>query len=104
MKNYRAFIGILAFFFVVSIHAQGNYHKGVLHLKKGKTKEVYIEIDFEYPQRFQQGITFMEPADYEKFIKTGKLKGKMKKKMGKTSLTPIFAAFSSASCLICVRM
>jgi hypothetical protein len=71
----------MSFFAVESIQAQGNYHKGVLHLKKGKAKEVYIEIDFEFPQRFQQGITYMEPSDFEKYSKTGKLKGKMKQKM-----------------------
>ena len=81
MKNYRALLGLLSFFFIAGIHAQGNYHKGILHLKKGKSEEVYIEIDFEYPQRFQQGITYMEPEDFEKYSSTGKLKGKMKQKM-----------------------
>ncbi|MDC6353607.1 MULTISPECIES: hypothetical protein [unclassified Robiginitalea] len=61
--------------------AQGLYHKGTLHLKKGKEKEVYIEIDFGFPQRFQQGITYVEPKDWAKYQKTGKLKGKMKQKM-----------------------
>ncbi len=72
---------MLLFFISVATYAQGNYHKGVLHLKKGKAKEVYIEIDFEFPQRFQQGITYMEPKDFDKFMKTGKIKGKMKQKM-----------------------
>lgn len=30
--------------------------------------------------------------------------GKMQKKIGKTSLTPNLAAFSSAICLVCTRM
>ncbi|MBT8285447.1 MAG: hypothetical protein HKO75_08730 [Flavobacteriaceae bacterium] len=81
MKKYRYFIGLIAFLFVISAHAQGNYHKGVLHLKKGKSQDVYIEIDFEFPQRFQQGITYMEPKDFEKYKSTGKMKGKMKQKM-----------------------
>ncbi|MEZ2414301.1 hypothetical protein ACA086_05000 [Muriicola sp. E247] len=81
MKKYRYLIGLFAFLFVISIQAQGNYHKGVLHLKKGKSQEVYIEIDFEFPQRFQQGITYMEPKDFEKYKSTGKMKGKMKQKM-----------------------
>jgi hypothetical protein len=81
MKTYRILTGLLLFFFTVGSYAQGNYHKGVLHLKKGKSKQVYIEIDFEFPQRFQQGITFMEPKDFDKFVKTGKFKGKMKQKM-----------------------
>ncbi len=81
MTKYRAILGVLLFFIAVATYAQGNYHKGVLHLKKGKAKEVYIEIDFEFPQRFQQGITYMEPKDFDKFMKTGKIKGKMKQKM-----------------------
>lgn len=61
--------------------AQALFQKGTLHLKKGKTEEVYIEIDFAFPQRFQQGITYMSPKDYEKFAETGKQKGKMIQKM-----------------------
>lgn len=71
----------LALLSATTISAQVNYHKGTLHLKKNKSKEVYIEIDFEHPQRFQQGITYLSPKDYEKYVKTGKLKGKMKEKM-----------------------
>ncbi len=82
MKNSNALSGLfLMFFFVVNLSAQDLYQKGTLHLKKGKTQEAYIEIDFEYPQRFQQGITYMAPKDYEKFVKSGKMKGKMKQKM-----------------------
>lgn len=66
---------------MAGLQAQGLYHKGTLHLKKGKDKEVYIEIDFAFPQRFQQGITYLLPDDYDKFTQTGKLKGKMKQKM-----------------------
>lgn len=65
----------------VQLCAQGLYHKGTLHLKKGKTEEVYFEIDFEFAQRFQQGITYMTPSDFEKYSKTGKIKGKMQQKM-----------------------
>ena len=57
------------------------FQKGKLHLKKGKTQEVYIEIDFAFPQRFQQGITYMTPKDYEKYAETGKQRGKMIQKM-----------------------
>ncbi|NER11314.1 hypothetical protein SAMN06265375_103331 [Muriicola jejuensis] len=81
MTKYRAILGLLFFFIAVATFAQGNFHKGVLHLNKGKAKEVYIEIDFEFPQRFQQGITYMEPKDFDKYMKTGKMKGKMKQKM-----------------------
>ncbi len=68
-------------FTLAGVQAQANYHKGTLHLKKGKAQDVYIEIDFAYPQRFQQGITYLSPDDFEKFSKTGKMKGKMKQKM-----------------------
>ncbi len=82
MKNYQAILFTIAFLFsVASVHAQALFQKGTLHLKKGKTTEVYIEIDFEYAQRFQQGITYMSIKDFEKYTKTGKLKGKMKQKM-----------------------
>lgn len=82
MKYQKTFAFVFTFLFVlIGINAQTNYHKGTLHLKKGKTQEVFIEIDFEFPQRFQQGITYMTPDDYDKFTTTGKLKGKMKQKM-----------------------
>lgn len=76
---------ISSFFFCASVgliaNAQDLYQKGELHLKKGKTAEAYIQIDFEYPQRFQQNITYVTPKDYDKFLKTGKLKGSMKNKL-----------------------
>ncbi len=82
MKNYQTILFAFSFLFAMAgTQAQALYQKGTLHLKKGKTEEVYIEIDFEYPQRFQQGITYIAPDDYEKFIKSGKLKGNMKQKM-----------------------
>jgi hypothetical protein len=69
-----AFVGLTAY-------AQDLYQKGELHFKKGKSEEAYIQIDFEFPQRFQQNITYVTSKDYEKFIKTGKLKGSMKNKL-----------------------
>lgn len=81
MRINRLLFGLLTIFLATGAYAQGNYHKGVLHLKKGKAQEVYIEIDFEFPQRFQQGITYLEPKDYDKYVSTGKLKSKMKQKM-----------------------
>lgn len=77
----RTAVSLCLFLFAATCFAQGLYHKGTLHLKKGKSKEAYIEIDFRFPQRFQQGITYLSPEDYKKFVKTGKLKGKMKQKM-----------------------
>jgi hypothetical protein len=82
MKKYQAILFVFTFLFAITgVHAQTLYQKGTLHLKKGKTQEVFIELDFEYPQRFQQGITYISPDDFEKFTKTGKLKGNMKQKM-----------------------
>lgn len=82
MKNYQTILFAFTFLFTMAgVNAQALYQKGTLHLKKGKTEEAYIEIDFQHPQRFQQGITYLEPKDYEKYTKTGKLKGNMKQKM-----------------------
>jgi len=82
MKNYQTILFAFTLLFVMAgVNAQALYQKGTLHLKKGKTEEVYIELDFEYPQRFQQGITYISPDDFEKVTKTGKLKGNMKQKM-----------------------
>jgi len=82
MKNHRTVLFLFTFLITMAgVHAQGLFQKGTLHLKKGKTQEVYIEIDFAFPQRFQQGITYMIPKDYEKYAKTGKKKGKMIQKM-----------------------
>lgn len=82
MKNYQSILFAFTFLFAMAgAQAQALYQKCTLHLKKGKTEVVYIEIDFEYPQRFQQGITYITSNDYEKYIKSGKLKGNMKEKM-----------------------
>ncbi len=85
---------ISSFFFCASVgliaNAQDLYQKGELHLKKGKTAEAYIQIDFEYPQRFQQNITYVTPKDYDKFLQTGKLKGSMKEKLNPGDLTRVY--------------
>ncbi len=72
---------VLILFISVSLHAQELYQKGQIEFKKGKTEEAYIQIDFEFPQRFQQNISYVTPKDWEKFQKTGKLKGSMKEKL-----------------------
>jgi hypothetical protein len=66
---------------VFNLSAQDLYQKGQLHLKKGKTIDAYIQIDFQFPQRFQQNITYVTPQDYDKYLKSGKLKGSMKEKL-----------------------
>ena len=82
MKNLKSLLGLIAILlFIANISAQGLYQKGELVFKKGKTEEAYIQIDFEFPQRFQQNITYITPKDYAKFEKTGKLKGSMKNKL-----------------------
>jgi len=82
MKNLKSLLGLIAFLlFIANISAQGLYQKGELVFKKGKTEEAYIQINFEFPQRFQQNITYITPKDYAKFVKTGKLKGSMKNKL-----------------------
>ena len=82
MKNFKSLLGLIAILlFIANISAQGLYQKGELVFKKGKTEEAYIQINFEFPQRFQQNITYITPKDYEKYQKTGKLKGSMKNKL-----------------------
>ena len=82
MKNLKSLLGLIAILlFIANISAQGLYQKGELVFKKGKTEEAYIQINFEFPQRFQQNITYITPKDYAKYQKTGKLKGSMKNKL-----------------------
>jgi len=82
MKNYTAIIFTCIFFIsMTGAQAQALFHKGTLYLKKGKSEEVYIEIDFAFPQRFQQGITYMSPKDFKKYAETGKRKNKAIQKM-----------------------
>ena len=82
MKNLKTLLGLIAvFLFATNMNAQDLYQKGELVFKKGKTEEAYIQINFEFPQRFQQNITYITPKDYAKFEKTGKLKGSMKNKL-----------------------
>ena len=82
MKNTKTLLSLLLILFIsTGIIAQSLYQKGTLQTKKGKTVEAYIQIDFEYPQRFQQNITYITPKDYEKYQKSGKVKGSMKNKL-----------------------
>ena len=82
MKNIKTLLSLLLLLFIsTGIIAQSLYQKGTLQTKKGKTVKGYIQIDFEYPQRFQQNITYITPKDYEKYQKSGKIKGSMKNKL-----------------------
>jgi len=71
----------VAFFLSIAVYAQSIYQKGSINYKKGKSEEAYIQIDFAYPQRFQNSITYITPKSYKKFLKTGKIKNKMKQKL-----------------------
>jgi len=87
MKNTKTLLSLLLLLFIsTGIIAQSLYQKGTLQTKKGKTVEAYIQIDFEYPQRFQQNITYITPKDYEKYQKSGKIKGSMKNKLNPSDL------------------
>ena len=87
MKNTKSLLSLLLLLFIsTGIIAQSLYQKGTLQTKKGKTVEAYIQIDFEYPQRFQQNITYITPKDYEKYQKSGKIKGSMKNKLNPSDL------------------
>lgn len=87
MKNTKTLLSLLLLLFIsTEIISQSLYQKGTLQTKKGKTVEAYIQIDFEYPQRFQQNITYITPKDYEKYRKSGKIKGSMKNKLNPSDL------------------
>ncbi len=64
------------FVFTIKISAQAQlYNKGAITLKNGKTIEGYVQIDYRFPQRWQNGITYISPKAYAKFEKKGKVKG-----------------------------
>jgi hypothetical protein len=82
MKLFKGSISLfLCAFMALGLCAQDLYQKGQLEFKKGKKEDAYIQINFEFPQRFQQNITYITPKNYEKFQQTGKLKGSMKEKL-----------------------
>ncbi|MEQ8425762.1 MAG: hypothetical protein RIA63_13685, partial [Cyclobacteriaceae bacterium] len=55
---------IAALCFSFSLNAQ-LYNKGTITLKNGKTVEGYVEIDYQFPQRFQHGIRYLTPKTYD---------------------------------------
>lgn len=82
MKTYMTVaLAITALIFSCNLQAQSIYQEGALHFKKGKTQDAYIQIDFAFPQRFQQNITYISPKDWAKASKNGKIKGSMKEKL-----------------------
>ena len=84
MKARFSFVTILLVFFFASsgVFAQSLYEKGTITINKRKQIDGYIQIDFRYPQRFQEDITYIDQKAYDKWLKTGKVKGKAKEKLG----------------------
>ncbi|MBT8236457.1 MAG: hypothetical protein KJO04_09715 [Bacteroidia bacterium] len=72
---------IFAFFMAFSASAQGLYQKGKIQISKKKQIDAYVQIDYCFPQRFQEDITYLEPDSYAKWQETGKLKSKHKIKL-----------------------
>lgn len=82
MKNKKTIASFLALLFLtLGVYAQGLYKKGEIILKNGKSKEAYVQIDFRFPQRFQNSITYMTPDSFEKYQEKGKIKSKKKIKL-----------------------
>ena len=83
MKNLisLAVCFVLGFLFMASVSAQSIYQKGTIQIGKKKQIDAYIAIDYRYPQRFQNSLTYITPKDYAKFQKKGKLKNSMKVKL-----------------------
>jgi len=76
---FIAFLAVQSFFF--NITAQGLYQKGEIILDNGKMEAAFIQMDYAFPQRFQNGITYMSPKTYAKYLKKGKVKNKKKIKL-----------------------
>jgi len=82
MENRKTIATILAMLFLtLGVCAQGLYKKGEIILKNGKSKEAYVQIDFRFPQRFQNSITYLTPDSFEKYQEKGKIKNKKKIKL-----------------------
>ena len=80
MKNLimTIWVVIACVCFTFPASAQSIFQKGTVQINKKKSIEAYISIDFRYPQRFQNSLTYITPDSYEKYIETGKLKNKKK--------------------------
>ena len=83
MKKFKIFLGICLVLALTSFtaFAQNTFQKGTIQISKKKSIEAYISIDYRYPQRFQNSITYVTAKDYEKAMQKGKLKNKKKEKM-----------------------
>ena len=75
-------LALLIFAFLMAFSASAQlYQKGTIQISKKKQIDAYIQIDYRYPQRFQEDITYIEPDDFAKWEESGKLKGKWKVKL-----------------------
>ena len=82
MENRKTIVTLLAMLFLtLGVCAQGLYKRGEIILKNGKSKEAFVQIDFRFPQRFQNSITYMTPDSFEKYQEKGKIKSKKKIKL-----------------------
>lgn len=67
--------------FMFNAAAQDLYQKGEIIHDNGKKEEAYIQINYSFPQRFQNSVTYMSPKTYAKYLKKGKVKSKKKIKL-----------------------
>lgn len=81
MKLIISLFSSLLFLICINLQAQGLYEKGSVTFKNGKSTEAYVQMDYKYPQRFQNSITYITPSTYAKYLKKGKIKGSKKIKL-----------------------
>lgn len=83
MKNNRKNALIFLLFLAITSFTYGQKYleKGTIQINKRKQIEAYISIDYTFPQRFQNSITYITPKDYEKYLKKGKVKNKNRIKL-----------------------
>ena len=72
---------LFIFLFSFSISGQSEFTKGVIQINKKKSIDAYISIDYTFPQRFQNSLTYITPKDYQSYQEKGKLKNKKKIKL-----------------------
>ncbi|WP_297693882.1 hypothetical protein, partial [uncultured Eudoraea sp.] len=68
MKLLISIFSSLLFLICMNLQAQGLYQKGSVTFKNGKSNEAYVQMDYKYPQRFQNSITYITPSTYAKYL------------------------------------
>lgn len=81
MKILKNLITLLFVLFLSTVSAQDIFEKGTIQISKKKHIEAYISIDYRFPQRFQNSLTYITPKEYLKFKAKGKLKKSKKNKL-----------------------